>query len=108
MSSCMDECIRNTCHALTAIELKSCRIINIKLGRVSGHTEARLMQEMCRKRGVPVWRGGMLESGVGRAHNIAKSTLPGFTLPGDVYGNQRCWREILSGSRCAVTFKGTI
>ena len=77
---CLDESIRNTTHALTAIKLESCRIINIKLGRVSGHTEARRMQEECRKRGVPVWCGGMLESGIGRAHNVAMSTLPGLSL----------------------------
>jgi o-succinylbenzoate synthase len=105
---CLDECIRNTRHALTAIELKSCRIINIKLGRVSGHTEARLMQEMCRKRGVPVWCGGMLESGIGRAHNIAMSTLPGFTLPGDVSASQRYWSEDIIEPGVAVTANGTI
>jgi o-succinylbenzoate synthase len=105
---CLDECIHNTRHALTAIELKSCRIINIKLGRVSGHTEARLMQEMCRKRGVPVWCGGMLESGIGRAHNIAMSTLPGFTLPGDVSASQRYWNEDIIEPGVAVTANGTI
>ena len=105
---CLDECIHNTRHALTAIELKSCRIINIKLGRVSGHTEARLMQEMCRKRGVPVWCGGMLESGIGRAHNIAMSTLPGFSLPGDVSASQRYWSEDIIEPGVAVTAKGTI
>jgi O-succinylbenzoate synthase len=105
---CLDECIHNTRHALTAIELKSCRIINIKLGRVSGHTEARLMQEMCRMRGVPVWCGGMLESGIGRAHNIAMSTLPGFTLPGDVSASQRYWSEDIIEPGVEVTAKGTI
>ncbi len=105
---CLDECIHNARHALTAIELKSCRIINIKLGRVSGHTEARLMQEMCRKRGVPVWCGGMLESGIGRAHNIAMSTLPGFTLPGDVSASQRYWSEDIIEPGVEVTAKGTI
>jgi O-succinylbenzoate synthase len=105
---CLDECIRNTRHALTAIELESCRIINIKLGRVSGHTEARLMQEMCRKRGMPVWCGGMLESGIGRAHNIAMSTLPGFTLPGDVSASQRYWNEDIIEPGVDVTAKGTI
>ncbi len=105
---CLDECIHNTRHALTAIELKSCRIINIKLGRVSGHTEARLMQEMCRKRDVPVWCGGMLESGIGRAHNIAMSTLPGFTLPGDVSASQRYWSEDIIEPGVEVTAKGTI
>jgi len=105
---CLDECIHNTRHALTAIELKACRIINIKLGRVSGHTEARLMQETCRTHGVPVWCGGMLESGIGRAHNIAMSTLPGFSLPGDVSASQRYWNEDIIEPAVVVTAKGTI
>jgi O-succinylbenzoate synthase len=105
---CLDECIHNTRHALTAIELKSCRIINIKLGRVSGHTEARLMQQACRAHGVPVWCGGMLESGIGRAHNIAMSTLPGFSLPGDVSASQRYWSEDIVEPPVEVTEKGTI
>jgi O-succinylbenzoate synthase len=105
---CLDECIHNTRHALTAIELKACRIINIKLGRVSGHTEARLMQEACRTRGVPVWCGGMLESGIGRAHNIAMSTLPGFSLPGDVSAGQRYWSEDIVEPAVEVTARGTI
>jgi len=105
---CLDECIHNTRHALTAIELKACRIINIKLGRVSGHTEARLMQEACRTHGVPVWCGGMLESGIGRAHNIAMSTLPGFSLPGDVSASQRYWSEDIVEPAVEVTARGTI
>jgi O-succinylbenzoate synthase len=105
---CLDECIYNTRHALTAIELKSCRIINIKLGRVSGHTEARLMQNACRTHGVAVWCGGMLESGIGRAHNIAMSTLPGFSLPGDVSASQRYWSEDIIEPPVEVTAKGTI
>jgi O-succinylbenzoate synthase len=105
---CLDECIHNTRHALTAIELKACRIINLKLGRVSGHTEARLMQEACRTHGIPVWCGGMLESGIGRAHNIAMSTLPGFSLPGDVSASQRYWSEDIIEPVVEVTPKGTI
>jgi O-succinylbenzoate synthase len=105
---CLDECIHNTRHALTAIELKACRIINIKLGRVSGHTEARRMQDTCQKRGVPVWCGGMLESGIGRAHNIAMSTLAGFSLPGDVSASQRYWNEDIIEPAVEVTAKGTI
>ena len=105
---CLDECIHNTRHALTAIELKSCRIINIKLGRVSGHTEARRIEQACRAHGVPVWCGGMLESGIGRAHNIAMSTLPGFSLPGDVSASQRYWSEDIIEPPVEVTEKGTI
>jgi len=81
---CLDECINNAHHASAAIDSGSCRIINVKLGRVGGHSSARRVHDVCRERNVPVWCGGMLESGVGRAHNIAMSTLPGFTLPGDV------------------------
>jgi o-succinylbenzoate synthase len=105
---CLDECIHNTRHALTAIELKSCRIINIKLGRVSGHSEARLIEQACRAHGVPVWCGGMLESGIGRAHNIAMSTLPGFSLPGDVSASQRYWSEDIIEPPVEVTENGTI
>jgi O-succinylbenzoate synthase len=105
---CLDECIHNTRHALTAIELKACRIINIKLGRVSGHAEARRMQEACRQLNIPVWCGGMLESGVGRTHNIAMSTLPGFSLPGDVSASQRYWNEDIIEPEVEVTPHGTI
>jgi O-succinylbenzoate synthase len=105
---CLDECIHNTRHALTAIELNACRIINIKGGRVGGHSEARTLQKACKERGVPVWCGGMLESGIGRAHNIAMSTLPGFTLPGDVSASQRYWDEDIIEPAVEVTAKGTI
>jgi O-succinylbenzoate synthase len=105
---CLDECIHNARHALTAIELKACRIINIKLGRVGGHAEAREVQEVCRKRGIAVWCGGMLETGIGRAHNIAMSTLPGFTLPGDVSASKRYWDEDIIEPEVEVTSKGTI
>ena len=105
---CLDECIYNTRHALAAIELKSCRIINIKLGRVSGHSEAKLMQAACRERGIPVWCGGMLESGIGRAHNIALSTLPNFRLPGDVSASKRYWAEDIIDPEVKVSSQGTI
>jgi O-succinylbenzoate synthase len=105
---CLDECIHNARHALTAIELKACRIINIKLGRVGGHTEAREVQEVCRNRGIEVWCGGMLESGIGRAHNIAMSTLSGFTLPGDVSASKRYWDEDIIEPEVEVTPQGTI
>jgi o-succinylbenzoate synthase len=105
---CLDECIYNTRHALAAIELKACRIVNIKLGRVGGHTEARAIQAVCLERDIPVWCGGMLESGIGRAHNIAMSTLPGFSLPGDVSASQRYWNEDLIDPPVTVTSRGTI
>lgn len=105
---CLDECIHNTPHAIAAMDLKACRIINIKGGRVGGHTESRKLQQACKERGVPVWCGGMLESGVGRAHNIAMSTLPGFTLPGDVSASRRYWDEDIIEPAVTVTSKGTI
>ena len=105
---CLDECINNARHALAAIELKACRIINIKLGRVGGHTEARRVEEVCRRHSVPVWCGGMLETGIGRAHNVAMSTLAGFTLPGDVSASKRYWSEDIIEPEVEVTSKGTI
>ena len=105
---CLDECINNARHALTAIELKACRIINIKLGRVGGHSEARRVEQTCRTHAIPVWCGGMLETGIGRAHNIAMSTLAGFTLPGDVSASKRYWNEDLIEPEVEVTSKGTI
>lgn len=105
---CLDECIGNARHALAAIDLKACRIINLKLGRVGGHSEARRVEEVCRTHGVPVWCGGMLETGIGRAHNIAMSTLAGFTLPGDVSASRRYWDEDIIEPEVEVTSKGTI
>jgi O-succinylbenzoate synthase len=105
---CLDESIHHAGHARAAIELGACRIINIKLGRVGGHSEARRVQEVCRQRSIPVWSGGMLETGIGRAHNIAMSSLPGFTLPGDVSASQRYWNEDIIEPEVEVTSKGTI
>jgi O-succinylbenzoate synthase len=105
---CLDECIHNSSHALAAIELKACRIINIKLGRVGGHSEARRVEHTCRTRDVPVWCGGMLETGIGRAHNIAISSLTGFTLPGDVSASKRYWNEDIIEPEVEVTPRGTI
>jgi O-succinylbenzoate synthase len=105
---CLDECIHNTRHALAAIELNACRIINIKVGRVGGHSEARLLQKVCQERGIPVWCGGMLESGIGRAHNVAVSALPGFTLPGDVSASSRYWDEDIIEPEVEVSANGTI
>ena len=94
--------------ARAALELGACRIVNIKLGRVGGHSEARRVEEVCRQRRVPVWCGGMLESGIGRAHNIAMSTLPGFVLPGDVSASQRYWEEDVIEPEVEVSARGTI
>ena len=105
---CLDECINNARHAAAAIELGACRIINIKLGRVGGHSEARRVHDLCSTRSIPVWCGGMLESGIGRAHNIAMSTLPGFSLPGDVSASQRYWNEDIIEPEVHVSSRGTI
>jgi O-succinylbenzoate synthase len=105
---CLDECINNAQHAESAIEVKACRMINIKLGRVGGHTEARRVHDVCRSSNIPVWCGGMLEAGIGRAHNIAMSTLPGFALPGDVSASARYWEEDIIEPKVEVTAQGTI
>ncbi|HEY2866249.1 MAG TPA: o-succinylbenzoate synthase [Pyrinomonadaceae bacterium] len=105
---CLDESITCLADARHALELGSCRIINIKLGRVGGHAEAKAIQEYAMQHDIPVWCGGMLESGVGRAHNIAMSTLPGFTLPGDVSASARYWHEDIIEPPVVVNEKGVI
>jgi o-succinylbenzoate synthase len=105
---CLDECIHTVEQARAAVQLGACRIINIKMGRVGGHTEARRIHDVCQAKGVPVWCGGMLESGIGRAHNIALSTLPNFTLPGDVAASQRYWAEDIIEPEVVVSTRGTI
>jgi len=105
---CLDESIVCLADARHALELGSCRIINIKLGRVGGHTEARLIQHFAVEHAIPVWCGGMLESGIGRAHNIAMSTLPGFILPGDVSASERYWAEDIIEPPVTVSRQGTI
>ncbi len=105
---CLDECIRNAHHARQAITLDAARIINIKLGRVGGFSEALRVHEVCREHGIPVWCGGMLEGGVGRAHNIALSTLEGFSLPGDVSASKRYWKRDVIDPAVEVSGRGTI
>ncbi|HYE76112.1 MAG TPA: o-succinylbenzoate synthase, partial [Blastocatellia bacterium] len=105
---CLDESILSTGDARKALRIKAGCIINIKLGRVGGHEEANCLHDYCFERGIPVWCGGMLESGVGRAHNIAMSTLPGFTLPGDVSASKRYWTEDIITPQVEVTSRGTI
>jgi O-succinylbenzoate synthase len=105
---CLDESITCLRDARQALELDACRIINIKLGRVGGHTVAKKIQELASERQVPVWCGGMLETGIGRAHNIAMSTLPGFTLPGDVSASARYWENDIVEPPITVNNNGTI
>lgn len=105
---CLDECIRTAHQGQQAIEIGACRIINIKLGRIGGFAEAKRLHDVCQKNGVPVWCGGMLESGIGRAHNIALSTLPNFTLPGDVSASRRYWKKDIIVPPVEVSAEGAI
>jgi O-succinylbenzoate synthase len=105
---CLDESIRNSRDAAAALESGACRIINIKVGRVGGFTEAKKVHDVARAHQVPVWCGGMLESGIGRAQNIALSTLENFRLPGDVSASKRYWTEDIIEPEVEVTAKGTI
>ena len=105
---CLDESIRSARDARLALELGSCRIINIKPGRVGGFAASRRIHDLCRERGVPVWCGGMLESGVGRAHNVALATLPGFVLPGDISESRRYWDEDIVEPEFVLGDDGTL
>ncbi|GGG90422.1 o-succinylbenzoate synthase [Silvibacterium dinghuense] len=105
---CLDESIRNRRDALAAIEMESCRIINIKNGRVGGFSEAIAVHNAAQERGIPVWCGGMLESGIGRSHNIALSSLPNFSLPGDVSASKRYWKEDIIEPEVTVSAEGEI
>lgn len=105
---CLDESIHHARHAEQAIEQKACRIINIKLSRVGGYSEAILVHDVARMHGVPVWCGGMLETGVGRAHNVALSTLDNFVLPGDVSASERYFERDVVSPAVTVTERGTI
>jgi O-succinylbenzoate synthase len=107
-SICLDESIRQARDAETAIELGACRIINIKVGRLGGFSEAIAVHNVCKHHDIPVWCGGMLETGIGRAHNIALSTLPNFRLPGDVSASQRYWAEDIVNPEIEVSPRGTI
>jgi len=105
---CLDESIVCLANARHAHELDACRIINIKLGRVGGFKEAKAIHAFAQESLMPVWCGGMLEAGIGRAHNIALSTLPGFTLPGDVSASARYWDEDIIEPPVTVSDEGTI
>ncbi len=105
---CLDESVNSVEDARKAIEIGACKIINIKLGRVGGYSAARKVHDLCLTKRVPVWCGGMLESGIGRAHNIAMSTLPGFVLPGDVSSSRRYWARDIIDPEVVVTKEGTI
>ena len=105
---CLDESIRNRRDALAAIDMESCRILNIKVGRVGGFSEAIAVHNVAAERGIPVWCGGMLETGIGRAHNIALSSLENFSLPGDVSASARYWAEDIIEPEVTVNATGEI
>ncbi len=105
---CLDEAIRNARDAQAAIELGACGIINVKVGRVGGMTEAVRVHDIAQQNGIPVWCGGMLESGIGRWQNVALSTLPNFCLPGDVSASKRYWKEDIVDPPVEVSPRGTI
>jgi len=105
---CLDESIINARVAAAAVETGACRIINIKVGRVGGFSEALKIHDICRSNKIPVWCGGMLETGIGRAQNIALSTLQNFTLPGDVSASKRYWKEDIIEPEVEVSSQGFI
>ena len=105
---CLDESIVNHRGARLALELDSCRIINIKVGRVGGYSEALAIHDLCAARKIPVWCGGMLESGIGRAHNIALASLTGFTLPGDISASSRYFERDIISPAVTVAPDGTV
>jgi O-succinylbenzoate synthase len=105
---CLDECIRSAHHAEQAIRLRACGIINIKLGRVGGFSEAKRVHDVAQAAGIPVWCGGMLEAGIGRAHNVALSSLANFVLPGDVSASKRYWARDIITPPVETTPRGAI
>ena len=107
-SICLDESITSQRQASTALELGSCRLINIKVGRVGGYSQALGIHDLCRSQNVPVWCGGMLESGIGRAHNIALASLGGFTLPGDISASSRYFERDIITPGVTVDADGTV
>ncbi len=105
---CLDESIHTVRIARDAIEAKACRIINIKPGRVGGHQASIELHDLCAAHGIPVWHGGMLESGIGRAHNIHLASLPNFTLPGDIAASKRYYQPDLIEPAIDISPDGTI
>jgi O-succinylbenzoate synthase len=105
---CLDESATSQDTVRKAIEMGSCRIINIKVGRVGGIVEAKKIHDFCREKNIPVWCGGMLESGIGRAHNIHLATLPNFALPNDLSASKRYYKQDLIDPPVEMTPRGTI
>jgi O-succinylbenzoate synthase len=105
---CLDESITGLRRAEQALDLGSCQIINIKIGRVGGYSQALAIHDLCYSKGIPVWCGGMLESGIGRAHNIALASLPGFSLPGDISASSRYFARDVIVPEVTVRTDGTV
>ena len=105
---CLDECLRSAHQTEQALRLGAGQIVNIKLGRVGGFQEAKRVHDVARFAGVPVWCGGMLEAGIGRAHNIALATLHSFVFPGDVSASARYWERDIIEPAVTVSDQGTI
>jgi len=105
---CLDESIITPRHARYAMEMEACKIINIKAGRVGGLSQAITIHDMCKEQGVPVWCGGMLETGLGRASNLALASLPGFSLPGDISASDRYYAEDITHERFLLNPDSTI
>jgi O-succinylbenzoate synthase len=105
---CLDESIISPRHARSALEMGACRIINIKPGRVGGLSQAKAIHDLCLAQGVPVWCGGMLETGVGRASNLAAAALPGFSLPGDISASERYYKEDVTEERFILNTDSSI
>lgn len=105
---CLDESILSPRHARQALEIRACRIINIKAGRVGGLSQGVAIHDVCQEQGVPVWCGGMLETGVGRAANLALASLPGFNLPGDISASDRYYAEDITEQRFLLNPDSTI
>lgn len=105
---CLDESILSPRHARVALEMQACRIINIKAGRLGGLSQALEVHDLCRAQNIPVWCGGMLETGVGRASNLALAALPGFILPGDISASDRYYRRDITNERFVLNSDSTI
>ena len=105
---CLDESIITPRHARYAIEMKACRIINIKAGRLGGLSQGVMVHDLCQEHKMPVWCGGMLETGIGRASNLALASLPNFVLPGDVSASDRYYARDITNERFVLNSDSTI
>ena len=105
---CLDESVITPRHARYALEMEACKIINIKPARVAGLSQGIMIHDYCYERNVPVWCGGMLETGVGRASNLAIASLPGFILPGDISASDRYYQRDITNERFVLNDDSTI